>query len=275
MLAAEGMISLSNVIKASHGEALFGESRPIAIKTITLPEIEKKEKESSADIKKRERDLFKEREKVIAKKEEEIERKLQEAEEALERARAQIEQEQLEAESQLETAFKRAEEKGYETGFEKGVQDGFLSYEQKLNEAKEVIQTAKNDYHRYLEKAEPIILTLALEVAKRIVHHEVKDDEVWVKVVKEAIQEVKEQKEVVIYVPPTRYKMIKSRQDEIESILPYAKELIILPEAQLTDTDCFIETPYGRIDVSIDSQLEQLKQQLFELLKEGEEHESG
>ncbi len=267
---------MSNVIKSVGERTLSTESRPIEIKTISLPKKEKgAEKRQDEKENQRLETHLKEREQRLQQKEKEMEKRLRAAEEELQLAREKIKKEEQEAEKKLQVAFQQAEETGYQAGFEKGVQDGFLSYEQKINEAKEVIQTAKNDYHLYLEKAEPVILELALAIAKRIVHHELQDEDKWMQLVKEAVQEVKEQKEVAIYVAPTQYPLLKNRQQEMESILPYAKELIILPDAELTDNACFIETPYGRIDASVDSQLEELKRQLHERLKEGEKDESS
>jgi flagellar assembly protein FliH len=41
----------------------------------------------------------------------------------------------------------------------------------------------------------------------------------------------------------------------------------IYANAELNVNDCFIESAFGRIDISIDTQLQQLKKQLLQLLE--------
>jgi flagellar assembly protein FliH len=46
-------------------------------------------------------------------------------------------------------------------------------------------------------------------------------------------------------------------------------DISIYASAELNVDDCYIESAFGRIDVSIDTQLKQLKNQLLQLLDEG------
>jgi flagellar assembly protein FliH len=45
-------------------------------------------------------------------------------------------------------------------------------------------------------------------------------------------------------------------------------DVSIYANAELNADDCYIESAFGRIDISIDTQLQQLKNQLLQLLDE-------
>lgn len=60
---------------------------------------------------------------------------------------------------------------------------------------------------------------------------------------------------------------VKSK-NELKTLVTNDTDLYVYANAELNEQDCFIESAFGRIDLSIDTQLEQLKEQLLDLLDE-------
>ncbi|WP_158737691.1 flagellar assembly protein FliH [Alteribacillus sp. YIM 98480] len=200
----------------------------------------------------------------------------EQAKRELEQTRKQISEEEQESKQRIEQAFSKAKENGYAEGFEQGVNDGKASYDEAIEEVKAIIHSAKQEYTSYLEKAEPVILDLALAVANRVIYKSLEDEDgTWLEIVKNAVQEVKDHEDIAIYVPISRYEETKQQRQEIENVLTYSKELLLLPDGHLSEDQCIIETSYGRVDASLDSQLDELKNKLQDMLKEGRPDESS
>ena len=167
-------------------------------------------------------------------------------------------------------AEEEAKQIGYDEGFNVGKKQGYDEQQEKLEMAKQVVELAKKDYQHYIQSSEHTILELALRVSEKIINQELEsNNEAFVQLVIGAIKEAREYQEVQLRVHPTQYETVLSYKEELLSIFPKETEFFIFPDDNLTPTSCMIETPSGRIDASIDSQMYEVKEKLFELL-EGE-----
>lgn len=270
LLVEEETISLSRVFKFPFSHENIGEVKTISIKSF--------EEEKPADTNNEdEAELLKNKKQALMV---EIEQKLQEANEQsaqlieaaqleAEEIRASLVQEEEEIRNRLIEIQDEAKQTGFNEGFEQGLESGKSEYEGVIQEARDVVTLAKEDYFKTIEKAQPVILDLALEVAKKIVGNSLRtEDEYWGNVIESAVAEVKEQKEVRLYVHPDWYDKTLKHKDELENMLSQVEQLYIFPDVELTPLGCIIETPYGRIDASVDSQLSEIKKHLHEKLKE-------
>ncbi|MDG5470288.1 flagellar assembly protein FliH [Jeotgalibacillus sp. ET6] len=164
-------------------------------------------------------------------------------------------------------AYEKAFGQGYEEGREKGYTDLFHS----LEEAKEIVSSAKEALHEQAERNEQVILQLAIGTAEKILAQTLEQEpERFLQIVKKAIKEVREMKEVKIYTAVPQYALLHKNREELIAVFPIDVQLSIYPEDELEPNQCFIETTQGRIDLSIDSQLTQLKLKLSQLLSEEE-----
>lgn len=162
---------------------------------------------------------------------------------------------------------KAAYEEGLQQGLEDGRKMGHAEYVQLIDEAKHVVATSKEAFNDHLESAEHVILALAIESAEKIIQAILQEDEKkFLPLVKSAVKEAKEFKEIHVHVHPSKYEMIIADKDEIEAILPTHVQCYIYPNEELEQFGCRIESDYGRIDASIGSQLIELKKQLSNLL---------
>ena len=139
-----------------------------------------------------------------------------------------------------------------------------------IEQVKQLVDLAKDDYLAYIESAEQTILQLAMQVSEKIIGHELSSSkESFLYIVKKVLKEVREYPEIQLRVHHKNYPFLLTAQEEIMSIFPKETTFYIYPDEDLQETACIIETSKGRIDASVDSQLHELKQKLIELL-EGE-----
>jgi flagellar assembly protein FliH len=202
----------------------------------------------------------------------------QEAEMILEKARqeakmltqqvenAQDEWEKTEKPKLIQLAF----DEGHKEGTKQGLQQGYDEAAEMLALAQQTIKLAKEDYHKHLEASEGTILDLAIAVSGKIIGMKLKDsEETFMTIVKRAIKEARHFKDVQLHIHPVHYGNLIAQKEELKAIFPKEIEFYIYPDPDLTEGSCVIESENGRIDASVDSQLEEIKGKLSEIL-EGE-----
>ncbi|WP_158282207.1 flagellar assembly protein FliH [Salipaludibacillus keqinensis] len=175
---------------------------------------------------------------------------------------------------EADVRLNQAAEAGFNQGYEEGIEQGIKQYSEMINQAHVTVTRSKLDYHDKLNDSQSVMLDLAFAVAEKIIGQTFQqDDQAWLSLVKQAVTEVREQEEVKIYVHPTWYETTLKHKKELQGIALHTRELLVFPDESLNKYDCFIETPYGQVNASVDSQLRELKRVLVEKLKEGTSNE--
>ncbi|MDG5788191.1 flagellar assembly protein FliH [Evansella sp. AB-P1] len=213
---------------------------------------------------------YKEPDLLIEEAKEESRQLLESANSQIEAWKKEMEQYEVSIQQDAEKRFVEAESKGWEQGYEAGFEEGKKKYEQEIELAQQIVANSKKDYIKHIEDSEPVMLAIAIEVAKKIIGNSLQEKEhSWGHLLKEAISEVRELKEINLYVHPKRYDVTLNHQEELKQIATHSNQLFIYPKGDLAENDCIIETPFGRIEASVDSQLMEIKRALLEKLMEG------
>lgn len=161
----------------------------------------------------------------------------------------------------------QAYESGFAQGYEVGTQKATADMEQSLATANETITYASANAKQYLDSQEAVILDIAIKAAERILGYTLEqDDEQYVAIVKRGLKEAREMKEIKIYVSPQYYQVVSKNYEELAEMFPTDVPFMIFVNEDLNNTDSYIETNNGRIIVSIDSQLNELRLKLREIL---------
>ncbi|GAE36025.1 flagellar assembly protein FliH [Halalkalibacter akibai] len=199
--------------------------------------------------------------------------------EANDQARAILEQAELERQQSLleiEQLKQEALEQGYQEGFETGQQEGFQSYSVLIEQAQGIVAHSEQEFEKTVDSAQPVIVELATALAKRMLDLQFSEmPEIWSALLKQVMSEVREHENVRIYVHPDWFERTSHQKEELEQLLSHTENLFIYPDAGLMKNGCVIESKYGRIEATVDKQLEELKLQLLEKLKEGEHERRG
>ncbi|UFU01024.1 flagellar assembly protein FliH [Radiobacillus kanasensis] len=203
----------------------------------------------------------------------ELDQAKQEAQAIIDQARQQIELEKQQWTEERQHLEEAAKEQGFQEGFQQGEQAGRQEYEMHMEQAREIIQIAQDDAKSTVLQSEETILHLGLKAAERILHQEIEQPEQYLSIVKAVLHEVKGQTKVAIYTNPDQYPLILSNKEELKNIVQENVELAVYPDEGLSIGSCIIESPFGRIDAGIESQLHELRNKLFDIAQEaGREH---
>lgn len=190
--------------------------------------------------------------------------------------RDQLQLERQQAEKEIEEAIVAGYEQGYQEGFVKGQQDGEQTYISLIDQAKTIISQSELEFEKTIDSAEPVMIDLAVALTKRIIGKHLEDNpDTWSSLLKQVMLEVREHEHVKIYVHPDWYMQTTQQKEELEQLLSHTEKLYIYPDAGLMENGCVVETQYGRIDATLDRQLQELKTLLIEKWKEGPNERSG
>ncbi|WP_370222786.1 flagellar assembly protein FliH [Cytobacillus sp.] len=178
-------------------------------------------------------------------------------------------EEQLEAlEQKKQMVLEEARSEGFAAGADEGRQSSLREYSELIHMAREVVNSAKHDYQQHIESSERTILNLGLKVAGKILGEVLdQNSDQFLSIVKRALKEARDYTEIQLHVHPMHYDLILSHKEELIRVFPKETDLYIYPDEELSNTSCIIESANGRIEASVDSQLEEIKRKLFEMLE--------
>src|SRR5690606_24676562 len=152
-----------------------------------------------------------------------------------------------------------------------GVQKANANMQQSIQAANETMANAQKNAASYIESQEAVLLDLALTAAERIIHTTLdREDEIFVSIVRRGLKEACEMKEIKLYVSPKYHPIVTEHEEELAEMFPVNVPFMVFVNEDLLDSESYIETNHGRIVVSIDGQLQELRRQLYELIESKE-----
>jgi flagellar assembly protein FliH len=196
-----------------------------------------------------------------------------------EKAKADIDQwwesKKEEAKLEAERLAEEAAAQGFQEGHHQGVLQAEVEFQEKRQEMQELIQTAYEERRKIVQQAEPFLLSLSIKIAEKVIKGEVKQHtSQLMNMVKQALKQVEENEDVVIQVAPEDYSIVLPFLEELETYVGPNSELKLIPVPNFTKGGCMIHTVSGSYDVTISSQLEEIKQQLLAYCEEKSNDES-
>lgn len=198
-----------------------------------------------------------------------LERLKQEKEQLMENTAKEIEEQKGKWEQEKQAWIEKAEEEGFKAGFERGKKESIKKYETMIDEANKLVDLATKDYHKTLETSDEAIVQLAIKTAEKIVKKQIDDyPEYFLSIVHAAIEEIKDQSTISIYLHPTNYEFVLNQKHVLSQAVDGDTKISIYIDPKLNVNDCLIVHPFGQIDASVDTQLQQIEKALEEVALE-------
>lgn len=254
------MISLSKLIKSAHALHHEENKKSIALQTIDIisptDEIQEPGLSSKAKI-------------LIQKANQEADGIIQSAKAEAEQIRRSIFEEQQAWLTEREMQKEEARQEGFLTGLDAGKEEGLKQYSAGLLEARAIVAQSKEDYIEKVVSSEETVVKLAVKLAEKLIFIQLEEHPEWfLELVQKALREVREYPDIKIFVHPIHYPHLLNHKNELENVLMSKTDLYIFPDESLPEGSCQIESPFGKMDAGIDTQLQQLKLQMLELVRE-------
>ncbi|OED39676.1 hypothetical protein AB833_14435 [Chromatiales bacterium (ex Bugula neritina AB1)] len=143
----------------------------------------------------------------------------------------------------------------YEQEKQRGYDDGVA--ESKIDQSDHMLKVVSRTIN-YLSEVEKALADILLSGVKKIIG-ELDQEELAVNLVRNALQHVRNEKQVTIRIPPSQIKMVKSKLNEILSEYKGVGFIDLVADQRLSTGDCIMESDIGVVDASIDLQIAALK----------------
>jgi flagellar assembly protein FliH len=112
-----------------------------------------------------------------------------------------------------------------------------------------------------LQQAEEDVITLAFQLARKIIQHEVLEHrQVLATTLRRALEHVVEQDQVVVWVHPDDLHYATEMQEELRRAMGDLKTLTLQGDPGVGRGGCIVESSLGTIDARIEAQFEELEQ---------------
>ena len=204
--------------------------------------------------------------------------------EVLDKAQAEAEKIVADTKQEAKELLDKVQKEGYDAGYKdgkaEGIKDGKEKIEDELAEivkqtnekAQKTLRDAKELTAEYFIEAEDDIVKIVIMAIEKILpQHFLDAPQVILPVVREAINHVRDQKEIIIHVEPYSYDLILMARPEFKSMLTDGTATIeIVSDDALQPGDCVIETPNGGVDARLSTQLDLLKRAVRSVLNKQE-----
>ena len=187
-----------------------------------------------------------------------------------------VEDTRKEAEQLLEKVQKEGYDEGYNEGKEQGIEDGKKKIQDDMDDvikevnakAEKTLQDAKEQTSEYFIRAEDDIAKVVMMAIEKILpQHFLDVPQVILPVVREAINHVRDQKQIKVHVEPYSYDLVLMARSEFQSMLSDGTAIIeVVSDEALKPGDCVIETPNGGVDARLSTQISLMKKSIQSVL---------
>ena len=176
---------------------------------------------------------------------------------------------QEEAKQEAQRLAEEASTQGFQAGTNQGILQVEEEFREKRQEMHNLVQTAYEEKEKIVQQSEAFLLSLSVKVAEKVIKEELKQhDDQLLNVVKHALKQIEESEDVVMQVSAEDYPIILPYIEELKTYVRADSEFKLIPVANLVKGGCMIHTASGSYDVTIDSQLKEIKKQLLAYCEE-------
>lgn len=204
--------------------------------------------------------LMAQREAILSEARLEAERLMMEAMTRSAETMAQAEQAQaatmLELEKEKARILEEMREQAYTDGYNEGKAAGEAEAAQYVSEALQKLNEIAVAFPAAVKQNEEKLVTLALEIAKKVIQDEIAlQPEIVQRTVETALKRVSDLEQVVVKVNPLDLDMILPKQETFKALVPDVQNFSIEGSHTIQRGGCVIETNSGSINATIQAQL--------------------
>lgn len=165
-------------------------------------------------------------------------------------------------------------EKTKKKAYAEGKQNGLAESEKRLGQATKALAAACSEIsslkEKMLQRSSDDMLRLVLAIAQRVVQAELSlGNDVIGRTVQQAIQMAVSAEEFHIMVNPDDIQAVQEHKPLFIASLSGLSNIEFVPDPAVTRGGCVLESPLGRVDATIEAQMEAINSCLQEAIREG------
>jgi flagellar assembly protein FliH len=166
---------------------------------------------------------------------------------------------------------KEAYEKGFAQGERDGVQLGQKRLEALIQQWKDLLMEMQSQRIDLYQVYERDLVALAFSISKRVLHHELTlHRDVIAFALREAFQHVVDQKKMTVHLNPMDHKYLLTHPEGCPPALKGLEGVNVIEDPTISRGGCFLETSFGDVDATIESQLDRIAAVVWERMEQSE-----
>ncbi|MEF9952008.1 MAG: FliH/SctL family protein [Clostridium sp.] len=170
-----------------------------------------------------------------------------------------------------ENGYQEGYKKGYSEGYDFGINEAKNEYqkiiddaEKQRNMAYEFLEECHIESRQYLGQVEHEIINMAMEVSRKVILAEIKENkELMINIIEAAILKCADKEKIIIKLSPKNSAIVKEEKNRFSSLVDEKCNILILSDSEFDDFTYKIETPSSYVDASVDVQLEAILKSLL------------
>lgn len=184
--------------------------------------------------------------------------------EAQSKAAALVNAAKEEAETEKDEISSEAREQGFETGYEEGKEKITTEMEELVQSVENFAKCKIDMKHKIIKSIHTDILDLVLDVSEKVCKTELKQNrQIFLKIVENAILQLKEKENITIIVNPEMMRKIYEISEELKTKIYSLKTIKIVEDNSVSADGTIVESIGSRVDARVSTQIEQIAQKLF------------
>jgi len=181
----------------------------------------------------------------------------------IERAREEALSIVEDAEVKSKLLCERAKQEGFKQGYNAGFQEGLNQAEELIMQAREALAQSQRTFEEYLQKCEPYLLALVIEIAEKVIGTSIDyDPELIFPMIRKGIEALGEESNITIRVNPEFAALLEGGKQGLEGQFN-SKTIEIVADPSIS-TGAIVESPHGQADVTLDTQLRKIAEAIGE-----------
>ncbi len=163
----------------------------------------------------------------------------------------------------------RREKEAYQKGFYQGREEGIRLGQEEIKPYVTIIEAIQAEWaerkEKFFEENELVVVRLAFEIAKKVIHQEVSaNPDLVLYVVREALKKASNSQNLVIKLNPQDVAVLERGKDDRLPELKKFDRLEIVPDESIERGGCILDTDSGLLDARLEVQLKKIEEALLE-----------
>ena len=183
------------------------------------------------------------------------------AKEIIADAQARAQQMMIDAEAAIGQEMENAMQLGFAEGMAKAEEEANARKKIEAGELQQMIDSIHTERDRVIDSLEGEIIETVIEIARKTVHSEIRNKEVFLGLVRGEIAELKSNENIAVNVAVEDFVRLFGDAEGAKEEFPEGNVKVVA-DKELSEGDCVIETDVEVVDCSVDGQLEELEKLL-------------
>ncbi|TCS89654.1 flagellar assembly protein FliH [Keratinibaculum paraultunense] len=163
--------------------------------------------------------------------------------------------------------YKNGYKKGYDEGYNQGYKEGKEDSKILISQALDIKKDYVNKRNSLLKDTEKDLIQLVISIYEKILYKKVdEDEEIIVSLILKGIDNLEISEKLTIITSQEDYEIVEKYKDVILAKASLVDEIDIRVNSDMVKGDCILETSKGNIDVSLQTQLKEIKELLLTIL---------